>query len=43
MTLLTWVNLAYYQQLMAGARAAIKAARLADYIAETKAGWASGE
>jgi queuine tRNA-ribosyltransferase len=37
--LLTWVNLAYYQDLMAGARAAIAAGTYADYMAETKAGW----
>lgn len=41
--LLTWVNLAYYQDLMAGLRAAIADGRLADFIAETKAGWARGE
>ncbi|MGY6247294.1 tRNA guanosine(34) transglycosylase Tgt [Bosea thiooxidans] len=41
--LLTWVNLAYYQDLMAGLRAAIAAGRLADFIAETKEGWARGE
>lgn len=41
--LLTWVNLAYYQELMAGLRAAIAAGRLEDFIAETKAGWARGE
>ena len=41
--LLTWVNLAYYQELMAGLRAAIAAGRLEDFIAETKEGWARGE
>lgn len=41
--LLTWVNLAYYQDLMAGLRAAISAGRLADFIAETREGWAKGE
>lgn len=41
--LLTWVNLAYYQDLMAGLRAAIAAGRLDDFIAETKEGWARGE
>jgi queuine tRNA-ribosyltransferase len=41
--LLTWVNLAYYQDLMAGLRAAISAGRLADFIAETREGWARGE
>lgn len=41
--LLTWVNLAYYQELMAGLRAAIAAKRLDDFIAETRAGWAAGD
>ena len=41
--LLTWVNLAYYQDLMAGLRAAIAAGTLFDFIAETKEGWAKGE
>ena len=41
--LLTWVNLAYYQELMAGLRAAIAAGRLTDFIAETKEGWERGE
>ncbi|AOO82576.1 tRNA guanosine(34) transglycosylase Tgt [Bosea vaviloviae] len=41
--LLTWVNLAYYQDLMAGLRAAIAQGRLQDFIAETKEGWARGE
>ncbi|WP_404801881.1 tRNA guanosine(34) transglycosylase Tgt [Bosea spartocytisi] len=41
--LLTWVNLAYYQELMADLRGAIAAGRLADFIAETKEGWARGE
>lgn len=41
--LLTWVNLAYYQELTAGLRAAIAAGRLEDFIAETKEGWARGE
>jgi queuine tRNA-ribosyltransferase len=41
--LLTWINLAYYQELMAGLRAAIAAGRLANFIAETKEGWARGE
>ena len=43
MMLLTWVNLAYYQELMAGLRAAIAAGDLRDFIARTKAGWAQGE
>ena len=41
--LLSTVNLAYYQTLMAGMRAAIEAGRLADYRAETMAGWAKGD
>jgi queuine tRNA-ribosyltransferase len=41
--LLTAVNLAYYQDLMAGLRAAIAAGRLDDFIARTKEGWARGE
>jgi queuine tRNA-ribosyltransferase len=41
--LLTWNNLAYYQSLMAGLRAAIAAARLEDFIAEVKDGWARGD
>ncbi|MFC0283363.1 tRNA guanosine(34) transglycosylase Tgt [Camelimonas abortus] len=43
MMLLTWNNLAYYQELMAGMRAAIAAGRLDDFIAETREGWARGE
>ena len=42
MMLLTWVNLAYYQGLMAGLRAAIAARRFDDAAAEIKAGWAAG-
>jgi queuine tRNA-ribosyltransferase len=38
-TLLSIVNLYYYQDLMAGARAAIAAGRYADYVAETKENW----
>lgn len=41
--LLTWVNVAYYQDLMQGARDAIEAGRYADYVAATKEGWARGE
>jgi len=43
MTLLTWANIAYYQDLMAGARAAIRAGRYADYMAETAENWAKGD
>ena len=38
-TLLSVVNLYYYQDLMAGARAAIAAGRFADYAAETERQW----
>ncbi|HEX4410602.1 MAG TPA: tRNA guanosine(34) transglycosylase Tgt [Xanthobacteraceae bacterium] len=40
-TLLSIINLYYYQDLMAGARAAIAAGRFADYAARTKDQWAS--
>ncbi len=40
-TLLSMVNLYYYQELMAGARAAIAAGRFADYASETKEQWAA--
>jgi len=38
-TLLSLVNLFYYQDLMAGARAAIAAGRFADYLGGTKEEW----
>ncbi|MFG1290369.1 tRNA guanosine(34) transglycosylase Tgt [Xanthobacter versatilis] len=41
--LLTWANVHYYEQLMAGARAAIGEGRYADYVAQVKAGWARGD
>jgi queuine tRNA-ribosyltransferase len=41
--LLTEANLAYYQSLMAGLRAAIAAGRLADFIVEVREGWARGD
>jgi queuine tRNA-ribosyltransferase len=40
---LTEINLAYYQDLMAGARRAIGEGRLRVYIDETRRGWAEGE
>ena len=40
---LSAINLSYYQELMAGARAAIAAGRLADYVAQTREGWLRGE
>jgi queuine tRNA-ribosyltransferase len=41
--LLTWVNVAYYQSLMAGMRDAIGKGRLAEFAAETAEGWSRGE
>ncbi|KNY19457.1 tRNA guanosine(34) transglycosylase Tgt [Methylobacterium sp. ARG-1] len=43
MMLLTWNNLAYYHDLMAGARAAIREGRFADYCASTREGWVRAE
>ena len=43
MMLLTWVNLAYYQDLMAGMRKAIADKRMSDFYGEAKAGWARGD
>ncbi len=43
MMLLTWHNLAYYQQLMAGMRDAIRIGRLDDFVEETQRGWALGD
>jgi queuine tRNA-ribosyltransferase len=41
--LLSTINLAYYQELMAGMRAAIERGGLADFQAATKAGWERGD
>jgi queuine tRNA-ribosyltransferase len=41
--LLTTVNLAYYQELMAGMRAAIADGTFADFCATARAGWARGD
>ena len=41
--LLTWNNLAYYQSLMGGIRAAIEAGRYSDFMAETQASWQRGD
>ncbi len=41
--LLSQNNVAYYEGLMAGIRAAIAAGRYAEFVAETKAGWAAGD
>ena len=43
MMALTEINIGYYQDLMAGARAAIGQGRLVDYIAEVQEGWARGD
>ena len=43
MMLLTWVNLAYYQDLMAGLRKAIAEGRFDDHVADLKCGWDEGE
>jgi queuine tRNA-ribosyltransferase len=40
---LTEINLAYYQDLMAGARRAIGEGRLRTYVDETRRGWGEGE
>ncbi len=42
MMLLTEINLAYYQELTAGLRAAIAAGRLDEFRAATKEGFARG-
>ena len=41
--LLTWVNLAYYQDLMQGARDAIEQSRFAEYCEQSTAGWDRGD
>ena len=41
--LITWNNLAYYQELMAGARAAIAEKRYGEFVAGVKEGWKRGE
>jgi queuine tRNA-ribosyltransferase len=41
--LLSAINLAYYQALMAGMREAIEARRFADFRAATAEGWARGD
>jgi queuine tRNA-ribosyltransferase len=43
MMALTAINLAYYQDLMAGARKAIAERRLGEFIADVKRAWAEGE
>ncbi|AQS41553.1 MAG: Queuine tRNA-ribosyltransferase [Candidatus Tokpelaia hoelldobleri] len=41
--LLTWNNLAYYQQLMEGIRAAIEENRFTSFTEETQAQWVAGD
>jgi queuine tRNA-ribosyltransferase len=41
--LLTWNNLAHYQGLMAGARAAIAAGRYNDFVADSAREWRNGD
>jgi queuine tRNA-ribosyltransferase len=41
--LLTMVNLSYYQELMAGARAAIAAGRFEDFVHHTQLSWLQGD
>ncbi|MBK9082748.1 MAG: tRNA guanosine(34) transglycosylase Tgt [Rhizobiales bacterium] len=43
MMLLTWSNIAYYQELMDGMRRVIREGRFSDFYGETKAAWARGE
>jgi queuine tRNA-ribosyltransferase len=43
MMALTAINIAYYQQLMNGARAAIREGRLTEFVAATREEWARGE
>ncbi|MHB2166285.1 tRNA guanosine(34) transglycosylase Tgt [Alsobacter sp. R-9] len=43
MMLLTWVNLAYYQDLMAGLRRAISEKRFDAHVEAVKEGWARGD
>jgi queuine tRNA-ribosyltransferase len=43
MMLLTWANLAYYQDLMAGLRKAIADGRLETFVGETREVWARAE
>ena len=41
--LLSAINLAYYQQLMAGMRDAIAGGRFAEFRAQTREGWEQGD
>ena len=41
--ILSQINLSYYQELVQGTRAAIKAGTMADFAAQTRARWAEGD
>jgi queuine tRNA-ribosyltransferase len=41
--ILSQINLAYYQELVQGCRAAIEGGRFNDFAAETRAAWAAGD
>lgn len=41
--LLSWVNIAYYQELMAQMRASIAEGRFEDHVAAVREGWARGD
>jgi queuine tRNA-ribosyltransferase len=41
--LLTTINVAYYQQLMAGIRAAVADHKFADFCTQTREGWLRGD
>jgi queuine tRNA-ribosyltransferase len=41
--LLSEINIAYYQALMAEARTAIAGGRFAEFRAQAKAGWGNGD
>jgi len=43
MMLITWNNLSYYQDLMAGIRASIEAQAFEAFSAETQERWARGD
>ena len=43
MMILSWSNIAYYQELMQGIRTALADDRFLDFYRETKALWRSGE
>jgi queuine tRNA-ribosyltransferase len=41
--ILSQINLAYYQELVRGCRAAIEAGGFADFAAQTRAQWSQGD